>query len=164
MNTAQENLTGCGSADETLRMMARLPAPQGLEERIQAALQAAPASRKVLAWPVNGWQSNGLRTAAAAVLAFVVAGGGWGVCLYVQPALSSSAHAEPSHLAAPGGFSSAGAMRTPQTLNGPLAPAPIDTRTRHGLKVQTKPAVKPALSGKTAKKKGETKPGVTPVQ
>lgn len=168
MNTAPENLLDSGSGDETLRMIARLPAPQGLEERIQSALQAAPATHRVLAWPINsranGWQTNGLRAAAAAALAFVVVGGGWGVCLYVQPALPSGAHAEPSHLTAPAGFSSAGAMRTPQTLNGPQVPAPTYTRIRHGLKAQAKPAVKPALPGKTSGKKSETSPVVTPVR
>jgi hypothetical protein len=30
----------------------------------------------------------------------------------------------PQHVATPGGFSSAGAMRTPQTLKGPVVPLP----------------------------------------
>ncbi len=158
MNTAPESLIDRGSMDETLRMIARLPAPQGLEERIQTALQAAPAVRKLLAWPINGWQSNWLHTAAAAVLAFAVVGGGWGICLYVQPALPSGAHAEPSHLTVPAGFSSAGAMRTPQTLNGPPAPAPTGTKGRHGLKAQAKLAVKPALPSKKTEKKAVDSP------
>lgn len=174
MNTAPGDPIHAASVDETvdatLRLIARLPAPEGLEQRMQAALREAPASAKVLAWPTGGWQTgpmrdpmrNWLRTAAAAALAFVVAGGGWGVYRSVQPVLPSGAQAEPPHLTAPEGFSSAGAMRTPQTLNGPLAPAAKDAQAAKGLKAQAKPAAKMALKAKAAKKKAETKPAVAP--
>jgi uncharacterized membrane protein len=113
------------AAEETLRLIAHLPAPQGLEARVQAALQSAPRQARVLAWPaapqwVNGW----MRTAAAATIALVVAGGGWGVFSRVQPGQAVKSLPAPPHVAAPSGFSSAGAMRTPQTLNGPAAPQP----------------------------------------
>jgi hypothetical protein len=110
-------------ADATLRLVAGLPAPEGLEDRVHSRLRSAPRSARVIEWPSrfrveNPW----MRSAAAAAIAFVVVGGGWGVYSRVQPA---KVIAMPSHLAAPGGFSNAGAMRTPQTLNRPvLAPPP----------------------------------------
>ena len=39
------------SAEETLRLIASLPAPAGLEDRVHAALRAAPRRGRVLAWP-----------------------------------------------------------------------------------------------------------------
>jgi hypothetical protein len=60
------------------------------------------------------------RSAAAAAIVCVVVGGGWGVYSRVQPAQTPKAVAMPPRVAAPGGFSSAGAMRTPQTLDGPV--------------------------------------------
>jgi hypothetical protein len=119
-----------GSAEATLRLIASLPAPAGLEERVQAGLRAAPRSGRVLAWPAAlSLDSNWMRAAAAAAIVFVVAGGGWGVYAHVQPGQSARGVAVPPHVAAPaGGFSNSGAMRTPNTLNGPLAPHPATAR------------------------------------
>jgi hypothetical protein len=138
-----------GSVEATLRLIATLPAPAGLEDRVQAALLSAPASARVLAWPVAfkpqaGW----LRAAAAAAIVFVVAGGGWGVYSRVQPGLQSGARAVPVHVASPGaGFSSAGAMRTPQTLNGPVMPAAAPAAA----KTQARPAQTAAQKGRAVK-------------
>jgi hypothetical protein len=72
-------------------------------------------------------QSDWLRTAAAAAIVFVVAGGGWGVYTHVQNAQQG----QPAKVIVmprvlqPGGFSGAGAMRTPQTLPGPTAILPV---------------------------------------
>jgi hypothetical protein len=147
---------GHGSAEATLRLIAMLPAPEGLEDRVQAALNAAPRTARILFWPTMlrpqaGW----MRAAAAAAIVFVVAGGGWGVYSSVRPGLQSGAKAVPLHVASPSaGFSSAGAMRTPQTLNGPLAPVAV-TVAQPG-KAIVKPPVKAAAasahSGKTAAK------------
>jgi hypothetical protein len=129
----------------TLRLLARLSAPEGLEERVEASLRAAPRATtspaRILRWPValeNSW----VRAAAAAAILAVMLGGGWGVYSLVQPVRPlqpARAVAAPPHLATPGGgFSNAGAMRTPHTLNGPVV-AP-----------QSKPEAKPAAhsSGK----------------
>jgi len=67
------NNSGAGEAEETLRLIARLPAPVGLEDRVHAGLRSAPRSARVLAWPAafspaGGW----LRAAAAAAIVFVV--------------------------------------------------------------------------------------------
>ena len=40
------------SAEETLQLIARLPAPEGLEDRVQAGLKTAPAHGRILHWPV----------------------------------------------------------------------------------------------------------------
>jgi hypothetical protein len=131
-----------GGFEETLKLMARLPVPEGLEERMQAALRTTPRRGRILAWPVGlrlegGW----LRAAAAAAIVVVVAGGGWGVVRHAQPGQSAGGNAVVPHLAAPGGFSTGGAMRTPQTLIGPVAPVVVAVKAQ-------KPAA--ARRGKTA--------------
>jgi hypothetical protein len=108
------------TGEETLRLIASLPAPAGLEDRVHAALDAAPARGRVLAWPAalrpqSGW----MRTAAAAAIVFVIAGGGWGVYSRVEQGQPAKVIVMPPRIAGPGAFSSAGAMRTPQTLSGP---------------------------------------------
>ena len=123
---------GTYSIDETLRRLAKLPAPAGMEDRIQVGLQsvlhAAPRKTPVLAWPASTFskqiwlQSAALRTAAAAAIVCVVLGGGWSVYSRVQPAQTAKGIVQPERVAAPGGFSNAGAMR--QTLNGPLLAHP----------------------------------------
>ena len=138
-------------AEETLRLIASLPAPAGLEERVHTALDAAPPRGRVLAWPrtlrpERGW----MRGAAAAAIVFVVAGGGWGVYSRVeQPRLDQTGPAKvivmPMRIPVTGGFSGAGAVRTPQTLPGPKAPQPNKT----GL-AQSRTLKKPVASHKTA--------------
>jgi hypothetical protein len=107
----------CGDADATLRLIAGLPAPEGLEDRVHEALRKAPRTGRVLEWPVRlTSDSQWMRSAAAAAIAFVVVGGGWGVYSRVQTARVIPM---PPHAAAPGGFSSGGTMRIPQTVHGP---------------------------------------------
>jgi hypothetical protein len=128
MNSPSENTvpsstaSGSGAAEETLRIIAGLPAPDGLQDRIMDAMSKAPRTASVLPWPSEehrGWMHSAVaRGAAAAAIVFVVGGGGWGVYSRVHPAQAPRVIAMP-RVAAPGGFSSAGAMRTPQTLNGP---------------------------------------------
>jgi len=172
MKTSDRNLfvSGSGAADETLRLIARISAPEGLEERVQAGLRAASVARnsaagkaRILRWPValrleNAWLQNLARAAAAAIVAMVV-GVGWGISSRFQPAKPSSAIAVPPHGAGQsgqGGFSSAGAMRTPQTLNGPVvahsaAVAPqtakpaAKTPARHGKPTAAKKPISPTI-------------------
>jgi hypothetical protein len=135
MNTSAHNGSGPGEFESTLRMIAHLPAPDGLAERVQAGLQTAARSRRarIFHWPSvprieNGWmQSSLVRSAAAAAIVAVVFGGGWSLYSRYEPAQPSSAIALPTRGAGQsgqGGFSSAGAMRTPQTLNGPVVAIP----------------------------------------
>lgn len=131
---------GCGGYEETLRLLANLPAPAGLAERVQAGLQAGGAApARILRWPVRlgqivqmdqvgqFWMQSGFaRGLAAAAIVCMVAGGGWGVYSRVQPSQPARGIALP-HVGAPGGFAGAGAMRTPQTLNAPVVVHPAAT-------------------------------------
>ncbi len=103
-------------AEATLRLIAALPSPEGLENRVIAGIRSAPRSGRIFSWPgVLNPAESWLRTAAAAAIVFVIVGGGWGVYSRVQP--NSSAAAPPVTGA---GFSSAGAVRVPQTLPAPV--------------------------------------------
>jgi hypothetical protein len=118
------------TAEETLRIIARLPAPEGLEERVKERLRTAPASGRVLHWPASrsggGWmRSGGMRAAAAAAIVFVVAGGGWGVYSRIQPVAQPKVIAMPAPVNSTGGFQNSGAMRTPQTLQLPVLAHPV---------------------------------------
>ena len=112
----------CG--EETLRMIATLPAPHGLEERVHQALRTAPRHGRVLAWPARfsakmALESNWMRAAAAAAIVFVVVGGGWGVYNRVEMGQSGKVVVMPARVLSAGGFAGAGAIRTPETLPGP---------------------------------------------
>jgi hypothetical protein len=117
-------------AEETLRIIARLPAPAGLEDRLHVALKCAPQTANLLSWPAGGdsgrgWtQSNLARRAAAAAIVFVVAGGGWGVYSRVNPAQAPRVIMMP-RVGSGGGFSTSNAIRTPQTLTGPVLLHPV---------------------------------------
>jgi hypothetical protein len=118
------NNVGNGEAEETLRLIAQLPAPEGLEGRIHYKLRAASPEARVLAWPLPA--STGrewMRAAAAAAIAFVIAGGGWGVYSRVQPRTAGPMMLAPH--GTPGGFAGANAVRTPQTINGPVLTGPV---------------------------------------
>jgi hypothetical protein len=151
------SLASLASLDETLRLIAKLPAPAGLEDRIQAGVQAGvhagvragllarpmaglkaesqAGSRfgRLLLWPAQlkpqgAWmESAALRAAAAAAIVGVVLGGGWGIHARFHSAPPPTAISQPPRLAAPSGFSSAGAMHSPLTLNGPLVAQPAKT-------------------------------------
>jgi hypothetical protein len=144
---------GAGSAEETLRLLANLPAPDGLAERVQAGLRAAslaapnPVRAKILHWPAalrldHAW----MRGAAAAAIVFAVAGGGWGIYSRVAPAprTPQTRGIALPRVATPGGFSGAGAMRTPQTLNGPTVVHPATARPATPAPQANKPATKAA--------------------
>jgi hypothetical protein len=118
------NDSGVSEAEKTLRLIARLPAPEGLEDRVHAGLKTAPSGGRILAWPVpltlaSGW----MRSAAAAAIVFVVAGGGWSIYSRVQPGQPPQRIAGP-RIAGPGQFSTGEAVRRPQTLNGPMLTNP----------------------------------------
>ena len=139
-----------GNYEETLRLIARISVPEGLEERVQAGLRTASPKARILRWPEalrleNPWMQNLARAAAAAAIVAVVVGGGWSVSSRYQSSQPTSAIAVPQRGAGQtgqtgqGGFSSAGAMRTPQTLNGPVVAHPATTATK-----PAKPAAKHA--------------------
>jgi len=154
---------GPNDFEETLRLLAQLPVPAGLEQRVQARLGTASsegfASARILPWPhsprlANLLNSDWMRAAAAAAIVCVVAGGGWGIYSRVQPP-QPAAQVAPPRLAAPGGFSSAGAMRTPQTLNGPVVAPAEKTKleaVEPAIKAANGSAKKPLHRGHTAMK------------
>jgi hypothetical protein len=84
-----------------------------------------------------------MRGAAAAAIVLVVAGGGWGIYSRVQTGSPAKIIAMP-RVAAPGGFSSAGTMRTPNTLNDPVLTHPLRVQPSQP-KASTKPSA-PALA------------------
>lgn len=113
------------SAEETLRMLACLPAPEGLVERVQTRLQTAPRTTRVIRWPhrtdrISWMNSSALRGAAAAAIVVLVTGTGWQIYSHVQPLPTAHVAPEPARLPGATGFSSAGAMRTPDPLKGPV--------------------------------------------
>jgi hypothetical protein len=144
--------SGVNSGVDTLRLIARLPAPAGLEERVHKALRAAPRSGRILAWPAKFraktvLESNWMRAAAAAAIVFVVVGGGWGVYSRVQPGQAGKVIVMPQRMPGSGGFSGAGAMRTPETLPGPKI---REQGTKGPRDQETQPAKKPAAPKKAA--------------
>jgi hypothetical protein len=164
-----------GVADATLRLIATLPVPEGLEDRVHATLRSAQLSRRgsVLAWPVSERAgSSWMRTAAAAAIAFVIVGGGWSVYSHVPPGQSMPAAIAPPRLA-PGSFSGAGAIRTPQTLNGPVvahpaAHAAAPAKSAHKPAAQSAQSLTPestpdsAKGGKPAAPEKSTQTSVAP--
>jgi hypothetical protein len=157
--------SGRETGEDTLRLIAQLPAPEGIEDRVRAELRAAPRRARVLSWPAalksdRPW----MRSAAAAAIVFVVAGGGWGVYSRVQPAPSARVIVMPPRVAAPGSFSSAAAMRTPNTLNPPVVaipstPKPVEVKAQDKLPAQA--AQKP---GRRLQASGGVKAAVRPVR
>jgi hypothetical protein len=120
------------NAEETLRLLATVPVPDDLVDRVQARLAAAPP-RSFLSgsslFGRNGWMfspvfSQGLRGCAAAAIVLFVAGGGFAIYSRVQPSPSAQVIEMPARVGNSGSFSNAGAMRTPDTLNGPVLANP----------------------------------------
>jgi hypothetical protein len=148
------NDSGSGAAsssvEATLRLIASLPAPAGLEDRVHAGLLAKQRTGRILSWPAalrpdSGW----MRSATAAAIVFVVAGGGWGVYSRVQQPQPARVIVLPPHGPASGGFSNAGAMRTPQTLNGPVVAHPVTAQPAQA-KVSARTAQKPLRRGQAS--------------
>ena len=130
---------GASTGEDTLRLIASLEAPEGLEERIHEALgrerDEGRQRVRVLAWPRRlRTDAAWTKAAAAAAIVCVVAGGSWGVYSRVeQPA---KAIAMPAHMAAPGSFSGADAMRVPEMLNRPALKQPAKAHPAHGKTVK----------------------------
>lgn len=137
MNSSTEDGVGGRSAmdsEATLRLIATLPAPDGIEDRMKAGLKAAmrtaPRQGSVIHWPQRlpdgaRWSHlYGMRSAAAAAIVLVVAGGGWEVYSHIRVAPQPAAIAVPESIGGTSGLSAAGAMRTPRTVEGPVVAVP----------------------------------------
>jgi|SRR5579863_7066639 hypothetical protein len=121
-----------GPGEDTLRLIASLPAPPGLADRMRAGLRTAPQAGRILmargpVRPPFGWMNSTLvRVAAAAAIVGVVAGGGWRIYSHVQPAGTAQRIVMPGPVSSTGkGFSNAGASRVPETLQGPVLSHPV---------------------------------------
>lgn len=146
----QEQTAGANEVDSTLQLIATLPVPEGLEDRIHARLRSAPRSGRLLFWPPaieSGW----MRSAAAAAIVVIVAGGGWSVYSLVQLPQPAKVIMMPAPGPASGGFSSAGAMRTPTTLNAPVLKHPQKKSTVKVKKAKTAVTSSSAQTDATAK-------------
>ena len=115
-------------AERTLRAIAKLPAPEGIADRVKTRLHTAPRKAGAIARPSTvgsgRWaQFAPLRAAAAAAIVMAVGGGAWELYTHIQIAPQPAAFVAPLHTDGSRGLSSAGAVRKPQTLDGPvLAP------------------------------------------
>lgn len=146
MSSNPHNSMNADTGEETLRLIARLPAPAGLEERVHKALRAAPRSGRVLAWPsVVRMDNQWMRAAAAAAIVFVVVGGAWGVYSRVQPGPGGKVIVMPQRTPGAGGLGAAGAIRTPATLPGPTI---RERETKGPREQETLPAKKPVTPNK----------------
>jgi hypothetical protein len=144
--------------DATIYFVTHAPVPEGLEDRVHLALKAAPRQGRLLEWPaVAGW----MRAAAAAAIVTVVAGGGWGVYRHAQLHQPAKVTVMPTpQVAAPkaGSFSSAGAMRTPQTVQGPAVEEPSKPNVEKDPAIEKNPAaVKPISKWDPNSPQGGTK-------
>jgi hypothetical protein len=111
----------------TLHLLTQVEPPKGLAERVQSRLEDEPRRRTHrgllhLFDPLTPW-GNWMRGLAAAAIVAILAGGCWEVFSRSHaPAVTPSASlAAPSTTTTGNGFTSAGAVRKPQTLDGPLA-------------------------------------------
>lgn len=121
-------------AEETLRLVAKIPAPEGLEERVQRRLDAEvlrSAERRHSVWSL--WMpGRKLQFAGAAVLSAAVAGSAWSVYHGQRLAADANAAAKqavpaPAKSPAGSGFTPAGAVAVPHTL-APIHVAPAPKR------------------------------------
>lgn len=157
------------SGEETLRLIAGLPAPVGLVDRVQSGLRNAPQTGRVLRWRSlnreSGWMHGGLvRGAAAAAIVCVVAGGGWTVYSRVSPASTARVIEMPQRVGpGGGGFAPAGARRVPETLQGPTLTHPVVTPPDQQAveNTSTSPRQSPAETGTKKKKPAPKASGIT---
>lgn len=144
MNSERHNESSLGPispVEQTLRLIANLPVPEGLVDRVHEKLRSTPRRTRVLEWLL--WLGPGaftysavMRGAAAAAIVFVVAGGGWGIYSRVQPLQPGPVIATPARIGG-SGFSSAGAMRKPDSPKGAVmthaiqaTPAPMTSASQ----------------------------------
>lgn len=121
-----EKIVNTTAMEQTLKLVAELPAPEGLAERVKArlaAVEADPQRGRLLDWPApSRTRTRWLPGAMAAGLLAAVAIGGTLAYRWVVPApVARTAPAAARPAVPQQSFSSAGAMRTPVTLNGPAA-------------------------------------------
>ena len=160
-----------GSGEDTLRLIASLPAPPGLADRVHAGLHAAPQPGRILMGrgPLRlpgAWMFSGLlRGAAAAAIVCIVAGGGWQIYSHVQPAPAKVVILPGAVAPVAKGFSNAGATRVPDTLQGPVLTHPVAPPSEVNVTEKVPPQPKAVPRSSTGKKRKAPSRTVTaPVQ
>ena len=149
---------GYGPGEDTLRLIASLPAPSGLASRVQAVLRTAPQRGRILTGPSPlrppfGWMYAGwMRGLAAAGIVCVVAGGGWHLYTRVQPSGAARIVVIPA-TGAPGGsnFSTSGVKRIPQPVDGPVLIHPPAPSSEVNVVQKVPSPSRPAVSAKKKK-------------
>lgn len=147
---------GAIEAEKTLRLIASLPAPEGIEERVKAGLRSAPREAQLISPQAagyrKGWQHNSaMRAAAAAAIVIAIGGGGWEVYSHIRVAPEPAAVATPQPVERRSGLSAAGTKRVPQTLEGPVVPVPPEKKR----KIDVHPSATAPERGKTKNSKKE---------
>ena len=134
---------------ETLRALAKLPAPEDLPDRVHARLRQqasagqAGARRGFWAGTWGLWRPmQRLQFAGAAALALAVAGSTWGV-YHARPGQNTAGQVPgPAPVQAPAsGLSGAKAVRVPPTLK-PILVSPVAHRKPGAGKAAAKPSPK----------------------
>ena len=160
-----------GTGEDTLRLIANLPAPAGLADRVKAGLASAPQAGRILMWrdplrPAGGWMySTFARGAAAAAIVGIVAGGGWRIYSRVQPGPVGNAIVLPGPTAPQGGgFSNSNAKRVPETLQGPVLKHPVTPGSELNV-TEKAPAQTKATPGTSVKRRKKAlAPAPAPLQ
>jgi hypothetical protein len=157
------------SGEDTLRLIAGLPAPEGLAERVQGGLRNAPQAGRMLRWrgPLmspGGWMHSSVaRGAAAAAIVCVVAGGGWTVYSRVSPASTAKVIEMRQGVGANrGGFAPAEAKRLPETLQGPVLSHPVASPPDQPSVDRVPAASEPGQPGAVPKKRTPSRKVVAP--
>lgn len=163
-----EDRSPMGPGEDTLRLIAGLPAPGGLADRVRAGLHAAPRASWILVGrdrlrPPFGWMYSSLvRGLAAAAIVCAVACGAWRIYSRVQPAAKALVVPASPDSSGGKGFSTAGSRHIPETLQGPVLNHPVVAPPPE-VNLEKVPA--PVLSGQTGKKKKAHPPAsATPVR
>jgi hypothetical protein len=157
------------SGEDTLRLIASLPAPEGLADRMQEGLRNASPTARVLHWnqpfrPSGNWmQSRMARGAAAAAIVCVVAGGGWQIYSRVQPAPAAKVLVMPPLVTQGGGLSPSNAKRVPDTLIGPVLTHPRADNTKQQVVDKTPGSTQPVSGRQPRPKKPTARSVVTPM-
>ena len=150
-SVADDSAQALQQLDATLHMLAKLPVPVGMEDRVFAGVLAAPRGARVLHWPRPFYTRDWMRGIAAAAIVLAVGGGGWGIYSHVERNAPAQVEVTPRRIQQPGAFSSAGVMRRPQTITGPVVNKPAAMEAPKA-PVAAEAAKTPAAKKKIAKK------------
>lgn len=148
------NETGEGTpydAEETLRQLAALPAPEDLTDRVHSRLHAAQTAPLRRGFWAYWLPAQRLQFAAAAALMLAVAGSTWTVYHRHPQASAATQTTQPAVSPAPksGGFATAAGERVPPTLK-PIKVPPAPHRKPGAGHAAVKTAPKPAVAAPAA--------------